>query len=225
MPVDGSPTTFDDAFVAARLEMVEKQLRQRGIRDERVLRAMARVPRHEFVAPEFTAAAYEDHPMAIAEGQTISQPFMVASMAEAAEIQPADVVLEVGTGSGYQAAVLAELAGEVFTIERFPGLAASAQTLLAHLGYSNIVIATGDGSEGLRPYAPYSAIVVAAAAPAVPQALVEQLRESGRLVIPIGDTEEQELQVVRKLPDGPKIERRYQCKFVPLVGKYGFSRS
>jgi protein-L-isoaspartate(D-aspartate) O-methyltransferase len=219
------PENVADPYVALRLEMVEKQLRSRGIRDERVLRAMARVPRHEFLPGESAASAYEDHPIGIAEGQTISQPFMVASMVEAAEIEPADVVLEVGTGSGYQAAVLAELAAEVFTIERFPALAASAQKLLAHLGYANIVVATGDGSEGLRQHAPYSAIIVAAASPSVPQTMVEQLRENGRLVIPVGDAEEQELQVVRRLADGPKIERKYKCKFVPLVGKYGFSRS
>lgn len=218
MPADSE----QDFFTAARYQMVESQLRARGIRDERVLRAMDRVPRHMFVAPEFAGVAYEDHPIAIIEGQTISQPFMVASMAEAAEIQPADAVLEVGTGSGYQAAVLAELAAEIFTIERFPSLAASAQRLLASLNYANIVVATGDGSEGLRQYASYDAIIVAAAAPQIPIALVEQLRPNGRLVIPIGDAEEQELQVVRRLSSGPTIERRYKCKFVPLIGRFGF---
>src|SRR5438128_10340083 len=136
--------------------MVESQLRARGIHDPRVLSAMARVPRHEFVSPELASQAYGDHPLEIGEGQTISQPYMVASMIEAAEIVPADVVLEVGTGSGYQAAVLAELAAEVFTIERFPSLATSAQRLLAQLNYANIVVVTGDGSQGLRQFAPYS---------------------------------------------------------------------
>ena len=213
-----------DLFTSDRMRMVETQLRQRGIRDERVLRAMVRVPRHEFVPPDSVHVAYEDHPIVIAEMQTISQPYMVASMVEAAEIQPADVVLEVGTGSGYQAAVLAELAAEVFTIERFPSLAASAQKVLAHLNYANVIVATGDGSEGLRQYAPYSSIIVAAASPHVPWTLVEQLRDGGRLVIPIGNAEEQELQVVRKLSQGPQVERRYKCKFVPLVGRYGFTR-
>ena len=212
-----------DAFTTERLNMVEKQLRARHIRDERVLQAMARVPRHEFVPPESAHSAYEDHPIGIGEGQTISQPYMVASMVEAAKIQPTDVVLEVGTGSGYQAAVLADLAAEVFTVERFPSLAVSAQKLLARLNYTNILVITADGSEGLRQYAPYNAIVVAAASPEIPATLVDQLQEGGRLVIPIGNAEEQELQVLRKLPGGPVLERWYKCKFVPLVGRFGFS--
>jgi protein-L-isoaspartate(D-aspartate) O-methyltransferase len=213
-----------DFFSAERARMVESQLVARGIRDKRVIDAMARVPRHEFVAPEFAAVAYEDHPIAIGEGQTISQPYMVASMLEALELQPADTVLEVGAGSGYQAALLAELAAEVFTIERFAGLAARAQKILAHLNYANIVVVTGDGSEGLRQYAPYNAIVVAAASPQVPDVLIEQLREGGRLVIPVGTADEQELQIVRRSSEGTTVERRYPCKFVPLVGKYGFPR-
>lgn len=214
----------NDRLTAERLNMVERQLRARGVRDERVLRAMLRVPRHEFVPADLVHTAYEDHPVSIGERQTISQPFMVASMVEAAEIQPTDVVLEVGTGSGYQAAVLAELAAEVFTVERFPSLAEKAQQLLAHLNYANIVVATGDGSEGLRQFAPYNAIIVAAASPSIPDALTEQLREGGRLVIPIGDAEEQELQVVRRSATGLIVEPKYKCKFVPLVGKFGFPR-
>jgi protein-L-isoaspartate(D-aspartate) O-methyltransferase len=211
-----------DPFAAARLAMVESQLRSRGIRDKRVLAAMARVPRHEFVSSYNQEAAYEDHPILIAENQTISQPYMVASMAEAAEIQPADVVLEVGTGSGYEAAVLAELAAEVFTVERFASLAELAQKLLAHLNYANVVVSLGDGSNGLPQHAPFNAIVVAAAAPKIPPALVEQLREGGRLVIPIGNPEEQELHVVRKINGTPIVQRLFGCKFVPLVGRYGF---
>src|SRR5205823_2008635 len=175
----------------------------------------ARVPRHEFVSPDSAHEAYADHPIAIGEGQTISQPYMVASMVEAAEIQPTDVVLEVGTGSGYQAAVLAELAAEVFTVERIPSLAAHAQRLLAYLNYANVVVATGDGSEGLRQYAPYSAIIVAAATPKIPSAWLEQLRPGGRLVVPVGGAEEQQLQVVRATAARPVVERRYPCKFVP----------
>src|SRR3954469_23119035 len=136
-----------DFFNDERARMVQEQLRNRGIRDERVLQAMARVPRQEFVPPDMVHAAYDDRPLGIGEGQTISQPYMVASMLEALELQPADTVLEVGTGSGYQAALLAELAAEVFTIERFPDLAAKAQKILAHLNYANIVVVTGDGSE------------------------------------------------------------------------------
>jgi len=211
-----------DPFHSARMQMVERQLRSRGIHDERVLAAMARIPRHEFVPPSMVHVAYDDHPVTIGEGQTISQPFMVASMVEAAEITATDVVLEVGTGSGYQAAVMAELAAEVFTIERFSSLAKSAQKLLAHLNYSNVIVAHGDGSEGLTEFAPYDAIIVAAAAPTVPAALVEQLRGEGRLVIPVGDTEEQELQVLRKRAGRAVLERRYKCKFVPLLGRYGF---
>jgi protein-L-isoaspartate(D-aspartate) O-methyltransferase len=147
---------------------------------------------------------------------------MVAAMAEAAEIKPTDVVLEVGTGSGYQAAVLAELAAEVFTVERFASLAETAQKLLAHLNYANIIVALGDGSNGLPQYAPYDAIVVAAAAPQVPPALFEQLREGGRIVIPIGNAEEQELHLVRKRNGQPETQRLFGCKFVPLIGRFGF---
>ena len=202
--------------------MVEKQLRARGIRDERVLAAMVRVPRHEFAPVELADVAYGDHPLAIGAGQTMSQPYMVASMLEAAQISPADVVLEIGTGSGYQAAVLAELAAEVFTIERHASLADSARHLLARMNYANVIVAQGDGSEGLRGSSPYSSIVVAAASPAIPAALVEQLRDGGRLVIPIGDAEEQELQVVRRLGGDSTTARLYKCKFVPLIGRYGF---
>jgi protein-L-isoaspartate(D-aspartate) O-methyltransferase len=218
-----SANSEPDLFAIERARMVAEQLRARGIRDERVLQAMARVPRHEFVPPDTVAVAYGDHPIAIAEGQTISQPYMVASMLEALELSPTDTVLEVGTGSGYQAALLAELAAEVFTIERFPSLAAKAQRILAHLNYANVIVATGDGSEGLGQYAPFNAIVVAAASPQVPSALVEQLREGGRLVLPVGSAEEQELQVIRKASGSISLERRYPCKFVPLIGKHGFS--
>jgi protein-L-isoaspartate(D-aspartate) O-methyltransferase len=211
-----------DPFASLRHAMVEQQLRVRGIRDERVLAAMERVPRHEFVPTYNSEAAYEDHPIEIGQQQTISQPFMVAAMAEAAQIKPADVVLEVGTGSGYQAAVLAELAAEVFTIERFASLAETAQKLLAHLNYANIVVALGDGSNGLPQYAPYDAIVVAAAAPEVPPALVDQLREGGRLVIPIGSAEEQELFILRKQNGIPATQKLFGCKFVPLIGRFGF---
>jgi protein-L-isoaspartate(D-aspartate) O-methyltransferase len=211
-----------DPFAKARLAMVQTQLRSRGISDRRVLAAMERVPRHEFVASYQQDAAYEDHPILIAENQAISQPFMVASMLQAAEIQPADVVLEVGTGSGYEAAVLAELAAEVFTIERFASLADTAQRLLAHLNYANVVVTLGDGSNGLPQNAPFNAIVVAAAAPQIPPALVEQLREGGRLVIPVGGPEEQELHLVRKVNGVPEVQRLFGCKFVPLIGRYGF---
>jgi len=210
-----------DPFAGARRQMVEKQLRARGVRDERVLAAMERVPRHEFVPSYNANEAYEDHPIVIGESQTISQPYMVASMLEHAAIQPADVVLEVGTGSGYQTALLAELAAEVFSIERFASLAESAQRVLAHLNYANVVIVTGDGSLGLPSAAPFDAIIVAAASPAIPPPLVEQLREGGRLVVPIGGAEEQTLYVVRKVNGQAQPQRLYGCKFVPLIGAHG----
>ena len=214
-----------DGFAAMRRYMIDKQLRDRGIFDERVLAAMERVPRHEFVPTDKQAQAYGDHPIGIGEGQTISQPYMVASMLQAAEIQPADTVLEIGTGSGYETAVLAELAAEVLSVERFPSLAESAQRILARLNYANVVIAVGDGSVGFSsdPSPAFDAIIVAAAAPAIPAALTAQLRESGRLVIPIGNLAEQTLHLVRKKNGQCVDQALYGCKFVPLVGQQGFS--
>lgn len=210
-----------DPYAGARRQMVEQHLIARGVRDERVLAAMERVPRHEFVPAYNAAEAYEDHPIVIGEGQTISQPFMVASMLEHAAIKPADVVLEVGTGSGYQTALLAELAVEVFSVERFASLAESAQRKLAHLNYANVVISTGDGSLGLASAAPFDVIIVAAAAPSPPPPLVEQLRDGGRLVVPVGGADEQELFVVRKVNGVAQPQKLYGCKFVPLIGKHG----
>ena len=210
-----------DPYAGARRRMVEQQLIARGVRDERVLAAMERVPRHEFVPSYNAVEAYEDHPIVIGESQTISQPFMVASMLEHAAIKPADVALEVGTGSGFQTALLAELAAEVFSVERFASLAESAQRILAHLNYANVVISTGDGSLGLPSAAPFDVIVVAAASPAIPPPLVEQLREGGRLVIPIGGAYEQDLYVVRKVNGAAHPQKLYGCKFVPLIGTHG----
>ena len=211
-----------DLYTSERSTMVQRQLRSRGIRDERVLAAMERVPRHEFLPPNKQADSYADHPVNIGEGQTISQPYMVASMLEAARIQPADVVLEIGTGSGYQTALLAELAGEVFSVERHASLAESAQHRLAQMNYANVVIVVGDGSQGLLAAAPFDAIVVAAAAPAVPFALVDQLRDNGRLVVPVGGLDEQVLHQVWKR-GGESVDRAlYACRFVPLIGRFGF---
>lgn len=212
-----------DGFAAQRHHMVEKQLRSRGLRDERVLAAMALVPRHRFIPAEYHAEAYADHPIIIGEQQTISQPYMVAAMLEAASIQPGDRVLEVGTGSGYQAALLAELAAQVFTVERFVSLAQSAESRLKELGYPNVEVHLGDGTAGLPEAAPYDVIVVAAAAPRAPQPLLDQLAEGGRLVIPLGDREEQVLYVIRKTAEGFDDRRLFGCKFVPLLGKYGFA--
>jgi protein-L-isoaspartate(D-aspartate) O-methyltransferase len=213
-----------DPFLAERTDMVEKQLRARGIHDERVLAAMARVPRHEFVQQHQQREAYDDRPLLIGEQQTISQPYMVATQLEAAHIQPADVVLEVGTGSGYQTALLAELAAEVFSVERFPSLAGMAQWRLAHLHYSNVVVVVGDGSLGYPQCAPYDAIIVSAASPRVPPALVEQLRDGGRLLVPVGGADEQVLHLVTKVDNSVQDRALFPCKFVPLVGTQGFTR-
>jgi protein-L-isoaspartate(D-aspartate) O-methyltransferase len=210
-----------DPLVEPRRRMVQEQLVKRGIRDERVLTAMGRVPRHEFIPAYNAAEAYEDHPIVIGENQTISQPFMVASMLEHAAIKPTDVVLEIGTGSGYQTALLAELAAEVFSVERFASLAESAQRVLARLHYANVVISTGDGSLGLPSAAPFDVIVVAAAAPAAPPPLIEQLREGGRLVVPIGGGGDQDLYIVRKVNGQAHTQRLYGCRFVPLIGAHG----
>jgi protein-L-isoaspartate(D-aspartate) O-methyltransferase len=211
-----------DPFLAQRLEMVERQLRRRGVCDERVLAAFARVPRHEFVAAEQQHEAYVDRPLQIGERQTISQPFMVATQLEAARIGPADIVLEIGTGSGYQTALLAELAAEVFSIERFPSLAESAQRRMAHLQYANVIIVVGDGTLGYPPGAPYDAIIVSAASPHTPEALVRQLRIGGRMLIPVGDASEQVLHLLVKTPEGVSNRSLFPCKFVPLVGEQGF---
>jgi len=212
-----------DRFAAERQNMVASQLRARGIHDERVLAAMERVPRHEFVAERFHDRAYEDHPIPIAEGQTISQPYIVAFMLESLTLEPNSKVLEVGTGSGYQTALLAELSGYVTSIERIPGLAQEAQSTLPRLGYGNVNIIVGDGSQGLPDAAPYDAIIVAAAAPRVPPALFEQLAENGRMVIPVGLPDAQELQLVRKLNGRPMIQRLEGCRFVPLIGAQGYA--
>ena len=202
--------------------MVAEQLRARGIRDERVLDAMARVPRHEFVRPENRDEAYDDHPLPIGEGQTISQPFVVAAMLEALALRPEDVVLEVGTGSGYETAVLAELVGKVYSVERFASLADRARDLLARLGYENVTVFHGDGSLGMPDAGPFDAIAVSAAAPQVPRPLIEQLRDGGRLVIPVGSSFAQQLQLVRKIGDSSTTLYMDGVRFVPLIGREGF---
>ena len=203
--------------------MVESQLRQRGIRDERLLAAMSTVPRHEFVSQQNWNEAYADHPIPIAEKQTTSQPYMIAAMIQAAEIKPEDRVLEIGAGSGYQTALLAELASQVFAVERYASLAQTAQQTLERLGYRNAKIVTGDGSLGLMESAPFDAIIVSAAAPRVPQALLDQLAVGGRLLIPIGDSEQQILQLIQRHADGTTSVRTLEgCRFVPLIGEQGF---
>jgi protein-L-isoaspartate(D-aspartate) O-methyltransferase len=210
-------------FVTERFSMVESQLRQRGIRDERLLAAMNKVPRHEFVSQQNWNEAYADHPVPIAEKQTTSQPYMIAAMIQAAEIKPEDRVLEIGAGSGYQTALLAELASQVFAVERYASLAEAAQKTLERLGYRNAKIVTGDGSLGLKEAAPFDAIIVSAAAPRIPQALAGQLAVGGRLLIPVGDADQQVLQLVERNADGTTSVRTLEgCRFVPLIGEQGF---
>ncbi|MGH9492969.1 MAG: protein-L-isoaspartate(D-aspartate) O-methyltransferase [Terriglobales bacterium] len=220
--MDSSPVQVADSFHTQRIAMVELQLRTRGIRDPRVLAAMQRVPRHEFLAPEFQREAYEDRPLPIGHGQTVSQPYIVAAMLEALELQPADTVLEIGTGSGYQTALLAELAGKVYSIERHAPLAERARQTLERLGYMGVEVLVGDGTEGLPSAAPFDAILVSAAAPKLPPPLLEQLAEGGRMIVPVGFAEGQELELVRKQRGQPLITRLDACRFVPLIGREGF---
>lgn len=203
--------------------MVDGQLRGRGIVDERVLAAMSRVPRELFVPEAERVRAYEDSALGIGEGQTISQPYMVARICEALELQGDERVLDVGTGSGYQAAVMAELAPEVHTIERLPTLAAQARMNLDRAGYERVRVHIGDGTLGLPEYARFGGIAVAAAAPDLPRTLYEQLELGGRLVVPIGGIRGQQLQIVIRTAEGPAVAYSVPCRFVPLVGQEGFS--
>jgi protein-L-isoaspartate(D-aspartate) O-methyltransferase len=204
-----------------RAQMVEWQLRRRGIEDERVLAAMGRVPREFFVPPDLRDGAYADAALPIGEDQTISQPYMVALICEQLALHGRERVLDVGTGSGYQAAVLAELAGEVHTIERIPELAESARASLAAAGYADRVhLHVGDGTRGLPECAPFAAIAVAAAALEAPPALYEQLEPRGRLVVPVGGSDGQWLEVVVRTPEGPAVLRTVPCRFVPLVAEF-----
>src|SRR5260221_3859967 len=212
-------------FAAQREEMIEKQLRRRGIQDAAVLAAMADVPRHEFVSEDVRAHAYDDLPLPIGAGQTISQPYIVAAMTAALHLQPDDRVLEIGTGCGYQAAVLSRLAKEVFTIERRPDLASGASEKLARLGYPNAHVHCGDGTLGLADLAPFDAILVAAAPPPVPKPLLAQLAEGGRMILPVGGAEHQELRLIEKHGDAFPSKMLEGCRFVPLVGYHGWQET
>jgi protein-L-isoaspartate(D-aspartate) O-methyltransferase len=209
--------TYQDRFALERHKMVENQLRARGIRDNRVLSAMEWVPRHEFVEPRYRDQAYEDHPLPINAGQTVSQPYIVALMLEILRLERSSRVLEVGTGSGYQTAVLAEISGHVYSVERHPQLAHEAEEILSRLGFTNLILRVGDGGQGLAEHAPFDAIVVSAAAKQVPAPLFAQLREGGRMIIPVGPHEAQELQLVRKKEGKPLITLLEGCRFVPLI--------
>ncbi len=209
-----------DPYEVARRRMVEDQLAGRGIRDRRVLAAMGEVPRHHFVDPALVQRAYGDHALPTAEGQTISQPWIVARMLELLMVEPGHRVLEVGTGSGYQTALVACLAERVFSIERIPSLLRSAQGRLDRLGIRNVALRHGDGTLGWQEFAPYARVLVSAAAPRVPDALRAQLDDGGVLVIPVGGPQLQHLEVWQRLPgDRWRHERRGECRFVPLVGR------
>lgn len=210
-------------FTEARTRMVERHLRERGIGDERVLAAMEKVPRERFIGADLLNLSYNDGPLPIGCGQTISQPLMVATMLEALEVQSTDRVLEIGTGTGYEAAILAELGFQVWTVERHAALADQAESTLQDLGYSNVYVVVGDGSLGYAPQAPYDKILVAAGAPQVPPSLVAQLTEAGTLVVPVGDRFDQQLLIVRTRNGHTTTTRHAHCSFVPLVGAEGFA--
>lgn len=219
----GAFVASEEWAAAERRAMVEQQLRRRGIRDERVLEAMGELPRHEFVPQELIPEAYADHPLPIGGGQTISQPYMVAAMLEALELEGTERVLEVGTGSAYEAALLARLAAHVYTIECDAELARSARERLGSMGLGAVVdVIEGDGSLGYPPAAPYDGILIAAAAPEIPPCLLEQLVEGGLLVIPVGDRDCQELRQIHKREGDPVVRHLGYCRFVPLRGAHGW---
>jgi len=215
-------TEGTDYYQSLRDEMVEHQIKARGVHDPRVLEAMRRIPRHLFVPEPNKPRAYEDKPLPVGEGQTISQPYIVGWMTELLRLDGHETVLEIGTGTGYQAAVLGMLARKVYTMERLEPLAKSARRRLEKLGFKNIEVTVGDGSKGFPEHAPYHGIIVTAGSPQVPQALVEQLADGGRLVIPVGTSSMQMLTIVEKHGDTISSTEKGSCVFVPLVGKYGW---
>jgi protein-L-isoaspartate(D-aspartate) O-methyltransferase len=217
--------TASDRFAQARHDMVETQIRKRHIANSRVLECMERVPRHEFVPAEFRARAYEDAPLPIGGGQTISQPYIVAAMTAALDLRGDERALEIGTGLGYQAAVLACLCRDVFTVEFRAELATEAAERLARLGYTNAHVHCGDGTLGLPEFAPYDAILVAAAAPSVPAPLLAQLAEGGRMVVPVGGVENQDLRLIERSHDTLRTTMLEPCRFVPLLGAHGWKDS
>jgi protein-L-isoaspartate(D-aspartate) O-methyltransferase len=217
-----------DRFQKQRIKMVDGQIRARGIADQRVLTAMERIPRHLFVDEVLAEQAYNDNPLPIDRRQTISQPYIVALMSEAMELTGREKVLEIGSGSGYQTAILAELAERVFSIERIASLATRARRILDSLNYYNVAIRVGDGTYGWREESPFAAIMVTAGAPRIPRVLIEQLDIGGRLVIPVGDRSSQVLLKLTRLsedPDDIKREELGGCRFVDLIGEYAWDNS
>lgn len=209
-------------FATARNRMVESQLVSRGIKDTRVLETMRKVPRHRFVEEALVSQAYNDHPLPIGEKQTISQPYMVALMTEALELQGDEKVLEIGTGSAYQTAILAELAEKIYSIERIRPLSIKARRILDELGYFNVVLKVGDGTVGAKEEAPFNAIIVTAGSPEIPQPLVDQLAMGGRLVVPVGDKYTQSLIRVVRTKEGITKTDLGGCRFVDLLGRHGW---
>jgi len=209
-------------FEKAREEMIRYQIKGRGIRDERVLSVMSSIPREKFVLEGERDNAYLDCPLSIGMGQTISQPFMIALMTQCLSLKGPETILEVGTGSGYQAAILSKLAKKVYTIERFSILADRAEKIFKELEIKNVKVIVGDGSKGLEEYSPYDGIIVTAGAPEIPKSLIEQLNEKGRIVIPVGNSFSQDLLLGIKEKGKLKISNYGGCVFVPLVGKYGW---
>ncbi len=206
-----------------RQKMIEEQIKRRGVRDAVTLDAMSVVPRHEFVPTLLQGSAYEDTPLPIGLGQTISQPYIVALMTQSAELKPDDSVLEIGTGSGYAAAILSRIVKQVFTIERIDDLAQRAKAAYKRLGYNNIEVKSGDGTRGWADKGPFDAILVTAGAPIIPNSLKEQLKPSGRLIIPVGDAFSQRLLRIRKLEDNTFVEETVEyVRFVPLIGEEGW---
>ncbi|MGM0597883.1 MAG: protein-L-isoaspartate(D-aspartate) O-methyltransferase [Myxococcota bacterium] len=213
---------MNNNYAVKRKMMVENQIKRRGIRDPKILNAFMKVPRHNFVPDELKTQAYEDRPLPIGARQTISQPYIVAEMTRALQLQAEDKVLEIGTGSGYQAAILAQLVDKVYTIERIESLYHNAKEVFAKLNYNNIQPILADGTGGWQDFAPYDAILVAAASPEIPQPLVKQLNNSGRLVIPTGNQFVQELVKITKTNGNLQTENLGGCRFVKLVGKHGW---
>ena len=209
-------------FKLARERMVKNQLASRGVADEGVLQAMGKTPRHLFISEALAGEAYNDHPVPIGEKQTISQPYIVALMTEALELKGKENTLEIGTGSGYQTAILAELSSRVYTIERIKSLLVDARKLLAQLGYSNVLFKAFDGTLGWKEYAPFDAIMVTAGAPSLPEPLMDQLADNGRMVIPVGDRYTQELIKVTKKGENLEQESLGGCRFVDLIGIHGW---
>lgn len=213
-----------NATARIRAKMVET-LRSRGIIDSRVLEAMARIPRELFVGPALGAQAYSDSPLPIGEKQTISQPYIIAAMIQALELQGHERVLEIGTGSGYMTAILASVAAKVYSIERHGSLSMRARSVLEGMGFHNVALRSGDGTLGWREFAPFDAVIVSAAGPDIPPLLVEQLQDGGRLVIPVGPDKEQQLLLGIKEGEGLQLEALGDVRFVPLIGKFGWDRN